>query len=82
MTAVGGLDLGSMFNNVSNSLKTDGENLQKQIDALSQNKGSLDQQDLLQMQFAMGQYNAKMEALSSITKSLQDMLKSLAQRTG
>ena len=82
MTAVGGLDLGSMFNNVSNSLKTDGENLQKQIDSLSQNKGSLDQQDLLQMQFAMGQYNAKMEALSSITKSLQDMLKSLAQRTG
>ena len=82
MTGIGGLDLGSMFNNVSNSLKTDGENLQKQIDSLSQNKGSLDQQDLLQMQFAMGQYNAKMEALSSITKSLQDMLKSLAQRTG
>ena len=82
MTAVGGLDLGSMFNNVSSSLKTDGENLQKKIDSLSQNKGSLNQQDLLEMQFAMGQYNAKMEALSSITKSLQDMLKSLAQRTG
>ena len=27
-------------------------------------------------------YNAKLEAVSSITKSLQDMLKSLAQRTG
>ena len=27
-------------------------------------------------------YNAKLETISSVTKSIQDMLKSLAQRTG
>ena len=42
----------------------------------------IDQGQLLEMQFAMGQYNAKLEAISSMTKSIQDMLKSLAQRTG
>lgn len=44
--------------------------------------GEIDQMDLVDLQFAMGQYNAKLETISSITKSIQDMLKSLAQRTG
>ena len=44
--------------------------------------GEVDQMELLELQFAMGQYNAKLETISSVTKSIQDMLKSLAQRTG
>ena len=44
--------------------------------------GEVDQMQLLELQFAMGQYNAKLETISSVTKSIQDMLKSLAQRTG
>ena len=76
-----GIDFGSMFQKVSDGLKADGDALQQKIDTLSQNK-NVSHQELLEMQFAMGQYNAKMEALSSITKALQDTLKSLAQRTG
>ncbi len=81
MTGVGGIDMGSMFRNATAGLDKDGKALQSKIDALS-SKDKVDQKDLLEMQFAMGQYNAKLEAMSSITKSLQDMLKSLAQRTG
>lgn len=81
MAEVGGIDMGSMFRNATASLDRDGKALQSKIDALS-SKDKVDQKDLLEMQFAMGQYNAKLEAMSSITKSLQDMLKSLAQRTG
>ncbi len=81
MSDAGGIDLGAMFRNATAGLTKDGQTLQSRIDAMS-GKDTVDQMDLLQMQFAMGQYNAKLEAVSSITKSLQDMLKSLAQRTG
>lgn len=81
MSDVGGINLGAMFRNATAGLERDGQALQRKIDALS-SKDKVDQKDLLEMQFAMGQYNAKLEAMSSITKSLQDMLKSLAQRTG
>ena len=79
--SVGGIDMGSMFRNATAGLEKDGQALQAKIDELS-SKDKVDQKDLLEMQFAMGQYNAKLEAMSSVTKSLQDMLKSLAQRTG
>ena len=37
----------------------------------------------LELQFAMGQgWERQAETISSVTKSIQDMLKSLAQRTG
>ena len=64
----GGIDIGQLFQNATND----------QISA----SGEVDQMQLLELQFAMGQYNAKLETISSVTKSIQDMLKSLAQRTG
>lgn len=81
MSDVGGINMGALFRNATAGLEKDGQALQSKIDSLS-SKDKVDQKDLLEMQFAMGQYNAKLEAMSSITKSLQDMLKSLAQRTG
>ena len=81
MSEISGINMGTLFNNVSAGLEKDGQALQDKINSLG-SKGTVDQKDLLEMQFAMGQYNAKLEAVSSITKSLQDMLKSLAQRTG
>ena len=35
----------------------------------------------ISLQFEIGQYNAMMEALSTVTKSMTDMMKSLAQRS-
>ncbi|MCR5813858.1 MAG: EscF/YscF/HrpA family type III secretion system needle major subunit [Desulfovibrio sp.] len=81
MSDVSGIDIGALFRNATSSLDTDGKALQSKIDSISQ-KGDVDQSELLQLQYAMGQYNAKLESISSVVKSLQDMLKSLAQRTG
>ena len=76
-----GLDIGSMFRTATQGLDTDSKALQTKIDSISNSK-EINQKELLEIQFAMGQYNAKIETLSSVTKSIQDMLKSLAQRTG
>ncbi|MBQ9451795.1 MAG: type III secretion protein [Desulfovibrio sp.] len=81
MTEVGGIDLGAMFRNATAGLSKDGQALQTKIDAMSR-AGHVEQKDLLEMQFAMGQYNAKLEAVSSITKSMMETLKSMAQRQG
>ncbi len=35
---------------------------------------------MINLQFQMGEYNAKIEMLSSISKNFTDMLKSLAQK--
>ncbi len=76
-----GIDVGQLFQNGTAGLADDGAKLQEMMDQISSSE-SVDQEQLLELQFAMGQYNAKLETLSSITKSIQDMLKSLAQRTG
>ena len=68
----GGIYICQLFQNATNGLSQDGQALQ----------AKMDQMQLLELQFAMGQYNAKLETISSVTKSIQDMLKSLAQRTG
>ncbi len=81
MTEVGGIDLGAMFRNATAGLSKDGQALQTKIDAMSR-ADHVEQKDLLEMQFAMGQYNAKLEAVSSITKSMMETLKSMAQRQG
>ncbi|MDR0441296.1 MAG: type III secretion protein [Candidatus Accumulibacter sp.] len=44
-------------------------------------KLELKQEEILEMQFDIGQYNALLEAASSIAKGTTDMLKTLAQRT-
>ncbi len=76
-----GINLGDMFSQTTQNIASQGADLEKKmIDISSQTDVS--QADMLDMQFAMGQYNAKMEVLSSVMKSMQDMLKSLAQRTG
>ena len=55
-----------------------GKDLQSRMDTLD----ATDSQAMLKMQFQLGQYNALLEATSTVTKSLVDEAKSLAQRTG
>ena len=76
-----GINVGQLFQNATSGLAKDGAALQAKMDQISAG-GEIDQMQLVELQFAMGQHNAKLETISSITKSIQDMLKSLAQRTG
>ena len=45
-------------------------------------KDEVSPEDMMALKFEVGQYNAMLESLSSVTKSMTDMMKSLAQRTG
>ncbi|WP_458399090.1 EscF/YscF/HrpA family type III secretion system needle major subunit [Mailhella sp.] len=87
-----GLDIAKMFYTTLDSIITRGEDLSKRIEDISQvstegvsgtdgTKSSISQEEMLVIQFEIGQYNAMVEMLSSISKSLTDMMKTLAQRS-
>ena len=68
-----------MFNNMLNGVTDKGAGLASQMDALADGK-NLSSEQLVAIQFQVGQYNTMMEALATVTKSMTDMMKSLAQR--
>ena len=75
-----GLNVNELFNSGLDSISKKGQALQtKMNEMLSQDQVS--PEDMMALQFEVGQYNAMMESLSSVTKSMTDMMKSLAQRT-
>ena len=76
-----GLNLGDIFNSGLDSIQSKGKALEKQMTDLM-NQDEVSPEDMLNIQFQMGQYNAMLESLSSVTKSLTDTMKSLAQRSG
>lgn len=76
-----GLDLGEFFRTGSNAIAERGEKLQQDMKTLMSKK-EVSPQDMVMINFEMGQYNALMESLSSMSKSLTDTLKSLSQRSG
>jgi type III secretion protein F len=87
-----GLDIAKMFYGTIDSIIARGEDLSKRIediskvstDSVSGTDGvssSISQEEMLVIQFEIGQYNAMVEMLSSISKSLTDMMKTLAQRS-
>lgn len=56
-----------------------GAELEKKMNEIS-NGGKIDPEQMLALQFEMGQYNTLMESISTVTKSLTDSMKSIAQR--
>ena len=76
-----GLDMGAFFRNGSEAIAQRGEKLQQKM-ATMMNKQEVSPQDMVMINFELGQYNALMESLSSVSKSLTDTLKSLSQRSG
>lgn len=75
-----GVDLGKLFDNGLSAIGDKGKALQEKMDALM-SKEKVNPEDMIQVQFEMGQYNVLMESISTVTKSLTDTMKSLAQRT-
>lgn len=76
-----GLDMGEFFRSGSSAISQRGEQLQQKMHAMM-NKKEVSPQDMVMINFELGQYNALMESLSSVSKSLTDTLKSLSQRSG
>ena len=73
------MNVTNMFNNMLNGVTDKGAGLASQMDALADGK-NLSSEQLVAIQFQVGQYNTMMEALVTVTKSMTDMMKSLAQR--
>jgi len=76
---IDGFNVSSMFNRTLNGVASKGQQLNAAMDNIG-NGDSLSQEQLVQLQFQVGQYNTMMESLATVTKSMTDMMKSLAQR--
>lgn len=77
----GGINVNELFTTCVTDLNTYGTALEERIKDLSEDGATIDQTDMLEVQFYIGQYNAMLEMVSSVSKSLTDMMKTLAQRS-
>ena len=73
------LNINQMFETMTNSLSTKAADLNSKMTELSQGD-ELSQEQMLDLQFQVGQYNAMLEMVSTVTKSLVDECKRVAQR--
>ena len=80
MDSISGFNINQMFENTLQGVSTKGTELNARMEELSQG-GELSNEQMITLQFQVGQYNTLMEALSTVTKSMTDMMKSLAQRS-
>lgn len=79
MSQINGININELFSSSVESISQKGADLQKQMEAI-QNNGQVSPESMLALQFQMGQYNALMESVSTVTKSVTDTMKSIAQR--
>jgi len=80
ISATPGFNVEQMFNKSMDNVTKKGEELSKQMETIM-NGDEVSPEQMLAMQFRIGQYNAMMEALSTVTKSMTDTMKNLAQRS-
>lgn len=75
-------NMGAIFESTVGSLGGKSGAIQDHITAAAAKEGGVTHEEMLNIQFEMGQYNAMLEMISSVTKSMTDMLNSLSKRTG
>lgn len=79
--AAGDLTIYDRYDEMVGSVNKAASNVKNAIDtALAED--DLDPMTMLDLQYKMGNYNAMVEAASSVTKGLTDTAKTLAQRAG
>ncbi len=71
--------ISEMFAKIQTNLSTQAAGLEDEMNKLA-NKNEVTEMDMLDMQFKIGRYNMLLEATSTITKSLTDEAKQIAQR--
>lgn len=74
----GGVNISRLFERAIETVQVRGQEMSDKMDSMKE----LSNEDMLKMQFALGQYNTLIEATSSVTKSLVDEAKNVAQRVG
>ncbi len=81
MDSVSGFNISQMFDQSLQSIEQRGASLNTKMNDLLSDGKEISNEQMIQLQFEVGQYNALMESLSTVTKSMTDMMKSLAQRS-
>lgn len=75
------MDLASLgISALQNRMDQQKATLESAITKVGSGSGEDQQKDMIMLQFQLGQYNAMVETVSNVTKSMTDMLKSLAQK--
>lgn len=75
------MDLASLgISALQNRMDQQKASLEQAIADVSNGNSEDQQKNMIMLQFQLGQYNAMVETVSNITKSMTDMLKSLAQK--
>lgn len=81
MTGINGnFSINEMFAKISSTIEAKGADLESAIANAGGEKG-LSDSEMLKMQFLVNQYNTLLETASSVTKSLVDEAKQIAQRS-
>ena len=81
VTSNTGLNVSDLMQTCFDSINKAGDTLSTQMKNLLDTKTEIGQAQMLQLQFEIGQYNAMLEMVSTVSKSLTDMMKTLAQRS-
>ena len=82
VTSNTGLNVSDLMQTCFDNINEAGKTLSKNMEALlATPNGEISQTQMLQLQFEIGQYNAMLEMVSTVSKSLTDMMKTLAQRS-
>lgn len=79
VSSTSGFSIQNVFDNITSNISTYSSNLET---ALSKVDGkTLTQEDYLSLQFQVNMYNMLLETISTISKSLTDEAKQIAQRS-
>lgn len=77
---IGGGTIANTVKDVMNNLGTQSKEIQAKMKEISSMKGEDQQMALLKVNFAIGQYNAMLESVASLSSSLTESLKSIANK--
>lgn len=81
VNAGGDFNIQEIFQYVADAIQNKGENLRSQMANIKTTDGKISDQDMLKLQYEVGTYNTLLETVSTVTKSLTDEAKQLAQRS-
>ncbi len=80
-TVTSNVRIQDLFNDALSAIQSKGENVRAGMQDIKDEKGNIDTEKMLQMQFEIGTYNTLLETASTVTKSLTDEAKQIAQRS-
>lgn len=78
VNAPSGFSIQEMFQTIANKIGQNADDLKTQMNNLE--GSTLSDGDMLKLQFQVNQYNTLLETVSTVSKSLTDEAKQLAQR--